>query len=232
MLAAILLAALLPPPAPEPSAQSAPLKTIVTVRSSSFCTQFAQHINDAIAAALSNDATMGTLILTLKTRDLSGNPFSRMGEIARLTQLGASIYANYRTGEGQVALLRNLESHASDEKQRVELKAAADALGGALYRQHLIQRDLDGFVAFLQAADMRRSVEPTGSPTNPPVMPVTYNPSQYQHPLPFEAPGDETLDDDVRLADEASDDFAQRLAPVRSDEIDAAGHIGSVSQGC
>src|SRR5208283_5702596 len=91
----------------------------------------------------------------LKRPDLDGSSLDRYSEITQLTALADAIYRQYRSGEAEIGTLRALEAQAADADEKAELKAADDALAGALYRQHLIQRDLDGFVAYLNAADMR-----------------------------------------------------------------------------
>ncbi|HET9029525.1 MAG TPA: hypothetical protein VFN49_05055, partial [Candidatus Aquilonibacter sp.] len=144
-----------PAVSPSPSASAGPLKTIVTVRSTTFCEQMATHLNSAITSAVTNDQTLGTTILTLRSNDLAGSDLSRQHEIHRLQDLADGIYRNYRSGLGEVGRLRALAKSAQDADEKVQLKAAADALGGVLYRQHLLQRDLDGFVAYLYAADMQ-----------------------------------------------------------------------------
>ena len=80
-----------------------------------------------------------------------------IAEIHHLNTLADAIYKQYRAGEREVNQLRDLAKQATDPEEQAELKAAADALGGALYRQHLMQRDLDGFVNFLYASDMMTS---------------------------------------------------------------------------
>jgi hypothetical protein len=242
MLAALLVAAATAAPSPVASASPSPLKTIITVKSSTFCSQFVDHLNPAIASTLSNDTTLGSLVVTLKANGLAGTYFDRYREMQRLNELADSIYVNYRSGEAQVKELRALEAASTNPIEQAELKAAADALGGALYRQHLIQRDLDGFVAYLNAADMRRGTEGDDLMANtsdyPPGMhPARYDPEEgglppTPSPLLGGLPGDETVDQDAKWAGEAADDFITRFQAIHSDEVGAATYIDAVYQHC
>ena len=122
------------------------------------------------------------------------------------------------------------------------MKASADALGGALYRQHLIQRDLDGFVNFLEASDMM-----TDDTTDGPRRPMTYD---ARESLPLETTalwipsianavnnppllaGSESLADDVAMSKAASTDFQGRMSAVMQDEVTAGSHIELAADHC
>ena len=155
----LVLLALLGTPSPAPSASPQPvLKTIVTVKSSAICTGFAEDVNAAVGADLANDQRLGNTITALSSRDIGTSEISRNAELQHLEWLADAMYRDYRNGEADVARLRDLAAKATDPKEKADITAAADALGGALYRQHLMQRDLDGFVAYLEAGDMRRGL--------------------------------------------------------------------------
>src|SRR5215469_9247255 len=128
MLAFVLaIITVTPGPSPSPSASTEPLKTIITVHSSPFCSQFASHVNSAIDHAVHNDRTLGTVILTLHSTDLAENELARHNEIQRLENLGDSMYRDYRKGLEEVDKLRELAKTAQDEQEKTEVKAAADA---------------------------------------------------------------------------------------------------------
>jgi hypothetical protein len=246
MLAALLVAVVAtatPAASPAPN----PLKTIVTVKSSTFCGQFEKHVNSAISSAVTNDANLGSVVHILKRPDLEGSSLDRYSEITQLTALADSIYRHYRGGETEIATLRALEAQATDPVEKAELKAADDALAGALYRQHLIQRDLDGFVAYLNAADMRTLSDAERSDNialfgeaDPHQAALDFDlkapVNGTGHP-PFTGPydglaGDETHEDDARYAQQAAGDFTTRFAPLVGDEMNAATHIEAVSTRC
>ena len=183
-------------------------------------------------------------MLILKTRGLSGTILQRIDEEQRLQELANAIFKAYHDGESQVNQLRALESQATDPEEKAELKAAADALGGALYRQHLIQRDLDGFIAYLDAGDMRRGDSWDDDESNlSPVADWQLSPHDsldmsYGIADPglrshfFDQPGVEGRSEDVHLAGEAADDFSSRRLPITSDELNASAHISNVSDRC
>jgi len=235
----LFLAVMLASPSPSPTPH---LKTIMTVKSSPLCGAFAAHVNAAIGSAVQNDQMLGSAILGLRSNDLSGSDLERNGEENRLTNLADAIYKQYRIGETEVTQLRDLAAKASDPDERASLKASADALGGVLYRQHLIQRDLDGFVAYLNASDMR-----TDMPSNEayrPDMPVrpgamslfTGSAGEYWTPPGFHSTGltvgHFSHEDDVRMAASASTDFQSRMPAILQDEMTAGSHIEQASVHC
>lgn len=236
VLAAVTATAQTPSPSPSP-----PLKTIVTVKSTPICGAFAAHTNAAISSALANDQSLGTTILVLRSPDLAGSSLDRTAEIHNLNDLADAIYKQYRLGEKEVAQLRELANEATDPDEKAALKAAADALGGALYRQHLMQRDLDGFVNYLYASDMMASDnDPTQDPDAPRRQFLEDIPGA--HPIggsspiwtPVDVPlaGTESLTDDLTMARAASDDFRDRIPALRQDEQTAGTRIETAADKC
>ena len=135
MLAFVLaIITVTPGPSPSPSASTEPLKTIITVRSSPFCSQFASHINNAIDHAVTNDRTLGTVILTLHSQDLADNELSRHNEIQRLENLGDSMYRDYRKGLEEVDKLRELAKTATDAMLKTILATRASVRPGLITR--------------------------------------------------------------------------------------------------
>jgi hypothetical protein len=236
---AIVLAALTVSPSPSPTPL---LKTIITVKSTPLCGALAAHTNAAINSAVQNDQTLGLTIMALRSSDLAGSNLDRYSEIHRLSSLADSIYKQYRAGLAEVNRMRELAKQATDPEEQAELKAAADALGGALYRQHLIQRDLDGFVAFLQASDMMTDDNADG-PRHPMTQDMpgaspremsAYWTPQYQNAIdhPPLLVGSESLDDDVTMSRAASHEFQTRMPAVMQDELTAGSHIELAADHC
>jgi hypothetical protein len=239
---AIVLAAVTATAATAPSPSPTPLlQTIVTVKSSPICGAFAAHTNAAISSALANDQSLGTTIYMLRSPDLAGSSLDRVSEIHHLNDLADAIYKQYRAGEREISELRDLANKATDPDEKVELKAVADALGGALYRQHLMQRDLDGFLNYLYASDMMSSDDDTTADPDAPRRQLLQD-VPGAHPLnglspiwtPYETPlaGTESLTDDLTLARAASQDFATRLPALRLDEQAAGARIESAATKC
>jgi hypothetical protein len=242
MLAIVLAAATATTTATAPSPSPTPLlKTIVTVKSSPICGAFAAHTNAAISSAISNDQNLGTTILTLRSPDLAGSSLDRQSEIHHLNALADEIYKQYRLGEKEVGQLRDLAKQATDPDEKEALKAAADALGGALYRQHLMQRDLDGFVNYLYASDMMASDDDTTADPDAPRRQLLQDiPGAHAinglSPIwtPYDTPlaGTESLTDDVTMAKAASEDFVTRLPALRQDEQTAGSRIETAATNC
>jgi hypothetical protein len=237
----------LPASSPSPEASAAPLKTIITVRSSPLCDQFAKHANSAIDSAVRNDAVLGNMILGLRSSDLAENDLRRRNEIMHLGSLADSMYRDYRAGLVEVSKLRDLAKSAKDEDEKTEIKASADALGGVLYRQHLIQRDLDGFLAYLDASDMQASTnrdEIQSTILGDSVAEYPYSNGYGQtnaqltnwglnegralvHPYLYHTP-----EGDVQMATNASHDFQARDVDIMRDELTAGAHITQATDRC
>jgi hypothetical protein len=247
MLAVFLaiLAAVSASPSPSPAPTPA-LKTIVTVKSTSFCGEFAAHANAMIGSATENDATLGDLILTLKASDLAGSQLERRNESHRLISLGDDIYKQFRKGMAEAGHLRSMAAVAKSADERAALKASADALAGALYRQHLIQRDLDGFVAYLEAADMRNdSVAVNALEQDQNRSDTMSGPWLLHHGYDYpngvlaqslqawnNLAGDESPREDVRMAATASRDFQRRLPSIVKDELTAGARFQVAASHC
>lgn len=239
---AIVLAAVTATAGTAPSPSPTPLlKTIVTVKSSPLCGAFAAHTNAAISSTLANDQTLGTTILTLKSPDLAGTSLDRTSEIHNLNNLADAIYKQYRLGEREVAELRTLANEATDPDEKAALKAVADALGGALYRQHLMQRDLDGLVNYLYASDMMSSDDDITQDPDAPrrqflqdvpgAHPINGVPPIWS-PTDIPLAGTESLNDDVTMARAASVDFQGRLPALMQDEQAAGNRIETAADKC
>ncbi len=235
-----------PSPSPPPSAAPVPLKTIVTLKTSPLCTAFARHVNAAIGSAVRNDATLSALIGSLHSDALDRNIIQRVDEENRLNELATSIYREYKSGMHEVQELRALAKTATNPQEQQAVKGSADALGGALHRQHLIQRDLDGFVAFLNTADMRtvdpdeahdeRVLGPEVTGFQPeqrgPITVWVPNGFDYQFQGRVTMPGDESHAQDVRYSLLASRDFQHRIPGIIRDELTAATRIDVAGSGC
>lgn len=235
-------AAAAPSPAPTATPQ---LKEIAHVRSTSACGEVAAHANAAIGAALSNDAILDQTISLLRDRSLNGNAIERRNALERLTQLSNQLAARYGDGNAEVRRLRALADRAATPAAKANLMAFANWLGGALWRQKRIGRDLDGFIAALDAKDMAQfdgvpanlldaSSESStwnarSSPTDPMgsvALSVKLDPRSVTSPPQALQP----TDDGAALA--AAADFAHRVTAIQSDESMAASHASALDTGC
>lgn len=155
-----ILAALAVPLA-EPSAAAppapSPLKEIGRVQSLSICPALVVHANSAIGSALDNDQQLALAVNRLRTTDLdSTNEITRRNGMNDLSTLAGRLRTAAATGTGEIKRLRALATETNDPTRKAELKAFADALGGALARQRKAGTDLDKMLVII---DGRRSVE-------------------------------------------------------------------------
>jgi len=229
----ILLAALLgaavasPAPSPAPGSSSGPLREIGHVRVSAACGNIVVHANSAISSALRNDATLVHTVDRLRNMDLDSSTLSMQQGIRELDTLAGQMHRDAVQGVGEVKRLRELAEKTTDPKRKEELKAFADWLGGALYRQKKVSMDLGGFVAYLQYRDM---TNPTESDTN-----AGRLGSPERAALPSSSPVYHTAAHKATLNEMAVDaaiDFANRIQDIAQDEGRAADHAEGAVSGC
>ncbi len=249
MLALILItAAALGSPSPAPSASPGPLKEIIRIRSSALCSEFATHVNAAIGSAVRNDTALGNLIVTLRSPrnadDLMDMGLRRRNAIDGIVAYADSITKDWKDGEKEVGRLRDLAQKSTDPDEKAELKASADALGGALWRQRKIARDLDGFIAYLYAEEMRlndhgewHANEATwDTPSNSPGedhMRAQIDAQNGALPSMWSSlPGDLYAPNDQVLSYRAARDFEQSLPDIARDEGTAATHLLKANDNC
>jgi hypothetical protein len=159
IVAVALVFAVIPPPSatapsPQPSATPA-LKTIATVRASARCAAIITHANSAISTALDNDQVIGQTISQLRLTNLDdGNPVHRRNGLNALGDLAKRLVMQARAGDDEVKRLRKIAAETKDPEEAKALKVFADQLGGALWDQQKVGRDLNGFLAFQDMRDM------------------------------------------------------------------------------
>jgi len=255
-----LIAALLAATAPAGAAPSKPLATstpapqlkeIVHVHASAHCAEVATHANSAISTALHNDEVLAQTISQLRTINLDdGNPIHRRNALASLGDLAKSLMQQAIAGDKEVKRLRDLAAASTDPQQKKDLKAFADALGGALWRQHKVARDLNGFLASIDFHDMKQLDESQTAMNNAvfgvpdptiqfpnDVSAAMLNPGRQsavgpnardlqRQPAMF---GEPTLTSQARAA---ADDFQSRIPDISNDEAIAANDVTGAVSGC
>lgn len=240
--------------APRPAATAPPapqLKEIVHVHASAHCAEIATHANSAISTDLHNDEVLSQTISQLRAVNLDdGNPIHRNNALARLGDLAKSLMQQAIAGDKEVKRLRDLAVSTTDPEQKKELKAFADALGGALWRQHKVARDLNGFLASVDFHDMKQ-LDESQTAMNNAVFGVPDPTTEYpgdvngamQSParesaigqggrdLQRQPPmfGEPSLTSQARAA---ADDFQARVPDISNDEAIAANHITGAVSGC
>lgn len=251
MLGIILLAAALTGTAPTPAPSPTPaLKVIANVRSIPRCAAIVTHANSAISSALDNDMVITQTITRLRLVDLDdGNPVHRRNGLQALGDLAKTLVQQARSADNEVKRLRQLAKTSSDPAEGKDLEAFADQLGGALWRQQTIGRDLNGYLATVDFHDMAKfdegqralnqaafgvsdplaetPVEVRNNTTSRPQNPNVINP-----PMPEHLGHEHGYPTATEQAHAAADDFQRRIPPISVDESAAASRIDGALRGC
>ena len=240
---------------PAPAATAAPaLKVIANVRSTPRCAEIVTHANSAIGSALNNDALIAQAITRLRAYNLDdGNPIHRRNGLDALGEFAKNLSKQSRSADDEVKRLRALAEKSNDPQEKQELKAFADALGGALWRQQKIARDLNGYLASVDFQDMATETEGQqqanraifGVPdpfvagpgdmrntaqTNADRSRTQIDPSTGMHPAPLgHDPNRPTA---TQEAAAAAKDFESRLPDITNDENGAAQHVNGALARC
>jgi len=218
-------------PAPSPSpGQQKQLKVIGRVRAT-VCGNIVVHANSAISSALRNDATLSQTVTHLRNANFEADPLSYHRGVTDLDALAVELHDNAVKGVGEVKRLRELAATSKDPTRKTELKAFADALGGALYRQKQAAADLTGFVSYLQARDMRHTPEIERAMATDHMDPPLTHGAPAMEPSPFQ------LWTDIHgtpneMAQQAAREFNQRSQEITLDEGTAADHAEGAVTGC
>jgi len=240
-----------PPPVPATAAAPA-LKVIASVRSTPRCAEIVTHANSAIGGALNNDVQLQQMITRLRAVNLDdGNPIHRRNGLDALGEFAKSLTLQSRSADDEVKRLRALAARSADPQEQKELKAFADALGGALWRQQKIARDLNGYLAAVDFQDMAtltegqqqasraifgvpdpylRSITDARPPTGADRNRGTIDPSTGMRPPPLGHDPNATTA--TQEATAAAKDFESRLPGITLDENGAAQHVAAALARC
>lgn len=245
-----------PSPAPASAPVMPPLKVIVRVKATTPCTQMAVHANAAILLAIRNNATLQQTIARLRTVRLSdGNALHREQGLNSLFNIAGRLLRNARDADRETGKILDFAKSVKDPKEKADLVAFVHALGGAVGRQRRVARDLDGFVATLNAYDMMRingtDASMQQATTGDYSVPSIPDPTETQgisaqdrswaaissgrNPAYWN--GQESLSEqtglsDTQLARRAARDFQRRLPAIAGDESNAAQPILRAAEHC
>jgi hypothetical protein len=249
MLDLIVLAAVLSSaaaPTPQPTATPA-LKTIASVRASARCADIITHANSAIDKTLNNDMVITQTITTLRVTNLDDtNEIKRRNNLNVLGDMAKTLMQQARSGDDEVKRLREVAKKTKDPQEAKALLDFANELGGALWRQQTIARDMNGFLAYVDFHDMTQWSDADKN-MNRAVFgvsdPLTQAPQDFngvgargdmnvwrpQTPHLGHDPTDPTPGQQARWA---ADDFQKRIPDIILDESHAASHVEPALAGC
>jgi hypothetical protein len=216
-------------PSPVPSGPPpTPLREIGSVRAT-VCTTIVVHANSAISDALEDDQDLALIVNRLRTIDLDGaNVIERHKRTNELMGLASKIRTAASAGDAEIKRLRDLAATSPDPKRKEELKAFADALGGAIYRQKKVAVDLDKLLTNLDgqraAFEARNLAGESGDRFG-----TSGNPFYSPTPRPVESPTPPPVNGQLR---EAADEFSSRTNLILTDEGTAADHSLGATTGC
>lgn len=168
-LAAILIGAVLPVGSPAPTTSPAPsasptFKTIVTVKTTPYCTALAKHFNAAFVPMRANDRTFDVVGVQL---DRMNDMFNHPDYINRFIELRTSLIRetgilqqSLRPIVQQIDRLQAAAASTKDPSKAASMKAAAAALHDAYLHQFQLATDLSGLARAMMRYDIFRGDHP------------------------------------------------------------------------
>jgi len=171
---ALALALLLPvgaastaSPGPSPSASPrAPLSTIVTVKSSPYCTALADHFNAAMAQMTANDRVFTVVDTQL---DDMNDMFKYPNYIDRFVVLRTKLIKetnvlqnSLRPMQQQIDQLRTSAALSTDPAEQQQMRDAASKLQEAYKHQFQLSTDLTGLAQQMMQYNIFRGSAPLG----------------------------------------------------------------------
>jgi hypothetical protein len=213
------------PPIPAPSDPPTPLKEIGRVRAS-VCSTIVVHANAAIDDALANDSDLRGLIVALTTADMDdATDLKKHNTYHDLELAAAKVRETALDGEGEVRRLRALAAD-SPEPRKSDLKAFADALGEALYRQRMMAIDAQRLASVQHGREEKANDDARFANDAAHYSRIAPRPTQTEGPI---APPPPSIDKAFKLV---AADFADRSKLVTVDEGVAADHGLGATTGC
>ena len=233
----VALAATEPAPAastaPATSSAPTPLKEIGRVRALPACVPIVAHANGAITQALDNDRTLAIITNNLHATDFDKlNFMQRRNAIDALMKQAEAMRVASSAGDVEVKKLREYAVNSPDPQRKAELKAFADALGGALYRQKKaaveFMRDVTVMRGREDAQEARDIMHRDNALTAPPYRGAQQmnDTAAYGGPLPQPAT---VYNKQLREIGDTMDQLTQRILV---DEGVAADHSIAATSGC
>jgi hypothetical protein len=193
----------------------APLKEIARVRAvTPFCKYVVDKASVAVDDAFDGDTRIAFLVADLSSADLDSNYFRKYQAITIMDRRYTDLRNGIIEGERAIDDLRERAATSANVEERTELTGFANALGGALSRQHKLLRDLSGLISYFQAVQDREDQ-----------LGISW--TSYQIGGFNAQPGQLTY-----YAHVAARDFVDRARSMYEDERIAASHAGGAFRRC
>jgi len=224
----LALASTDPAPAPTSSAKPTPLTEIGRVRALPICTPIVVHANSAITTTLDNDRQLAIITLNLKNVDFERmNDLQRRNALESLMKVAGAIRVQSASADSQVKKLREYAKASPDPQRQAELKAFADAIGGAIYRQKKVAVEMMRDVTVIQGRTEAAEARAIQDRDNPNAENRTVGTTSLQRPVMPAPPAhfNETM---RRIAQ----DLEENNQAILSDEGIAADHSIAATAGC
>ncbi|HTX59725.1 MAG TPA: hypothetical protein VMH02_08585 [Verrucomicrobiae bacterium] len=152
-----------PSPAPSPTQG---LRTIVTVKSTPYCTALAQHFNSALVPMLANDRIFTAVDVQL---DEMNDMFDHPDYVDRFIKLRTKLIAetgqlesSLRPIQQQIDQLREASALSTDPQAIQQMKDAASQLQDAYKHQFQLSTDLTGLAQSMMQYNIFAGNHPLG----------------------------------------------------------------------
>jgi hypothetical protein len=223
----LALASADPAPSPSASAKPTPLTEIGRVRAIPVCTPIVVHANGAITTTLDNNRALSIMTTNLRNVDFDKlNEIQRRNAIDALDKQASQVRLNAKAADQEVKRLRELALASPDPARKAELKAFADAIGGAIYRQQKAAAEVMRDIVIMQGRADAQEARRIKDRDNPP--PDSGGSSMYQNRAAMPPPP-ARLNDAMRSI---ANDLDDRTSAIMADEGIAADHSIAATSGC
>lgn len=219
-----------PAPSPSPPVRRTPLTEIGHTRALPICTPIVVHANSAITTTLDNDRQLAIMTTNMRNVDFDRlNELQRRNSIDVLMKQASAIRVQSGNADGEIKKLREYAAASQDPNRKAELKAFADAIGGAIYRQKKAAVEFMRDVTIIQGREDTAEVHAIKAHDNGMVqtsneLSISSNPARAVIPAP-----PLHYNDTMREIAQALDTDSQSIL---TDEGTAADHSIGATSGC
>ncbi len=224
----VALAATDPAPAASSAPRPTPLTEIGRVKALPACVPIVAHANGAITQALDNDRMLAIISTNLHATDFDKlNFLQRRNAIEALMKQAEAMRTAASAGDVEVKKLREYAVNSPDPQRKAELKAFADAIGGAIYRQKKAAVEFMRDVTIMRGREDAAEAHDLMRQNNPvPPYAAAQQMANLQGPLPVPPP---TYNKQLRQIGDVMDDMTHGIL---LDEGTAADHSIAATSGC